>query len=1503
MWIIVFLLNVYSVSATCLNGGGNHDGTCVCRVGYTGRHCQIKPYNSCVNVKDTVKQNLGTEAVVNGSPYPVCNGTNDNCYYRPGLPVSSKCLATFGSCTDHFSANHTATCDKGCTADAFQEDCCVEHAKCEAHVCAETIGQDTNKERLIYNTGTSGWVITHTEDGACKNDDWRFDKVVLYATIPEVVENCRTFIEFVGLGYACHQTKMWCTGTPMVCFYVKSAAAVHRSECEVGKLQGSGDNLFRLDWATSTATYDTSGAWGFHSLKTHTATDVTKFDTPEYFESLDSDGAECCSYTKMCEDYNSQCALPLKNVGSDISEVGEEASECCEPKTWRCDHSGHTCGTGFKVNTERCGLECATSFTTTLLGEYTGIPITSGSKNNCIGDEQGMTTSDECLEKCKGRDNYFIKNEICYCADGITSQCVADVGSACDCDIEHKTFSPDEPGYYLVSENTLTVCKSWTWGRQYCRDGWNYVDIPEDGSQYARQYRACVKGSYGNYYSGDCGTGVSTTCCDPIRYDTYRIDTTVTRTESLCCDSDTAVTLTACLSQACPDRYIGKNDYDTGFYTTNHTADCCDVIPESHYCWGITCESGSHAKRVFNTSYYCEGQCDNSQCCVSDDQYCDTFKCPDYYRKFNRTNITYQTVTEYFTTTGDCELIDTCVTSPNYPNKYSNNQACTITALVSGPLAVDGFATERCCDKLQVGGTAYGSGGTLYKGTSGPVDVSLAIGDKMFWKSDGSVSYPGWKVCLPETTNELIEELDLYCGAVGCAVSDCCAKNTEFCDSQTGNTGHISTGLNRCVGNCTYGDCWVVGGECDTDYKCGSGNVIDTGYRCNNMENGVCAQAEYSGTEGCCTIANECSTFDSYRSSYGAYNDDIGARVWTSLPGCESRIGYYIRYKHGAIPNSISWTNELFQNICCQYFQECEDNNVVGCPSGQYNLGDYSHTSSDHLYCWNQGTDDQDCTTEHQHICCRAETCETARTRTSNDKNVWTCVTPKPHFVYPPVGFDYVMVIEDDFRDKCCSLEPPLWGLESAPNGVVWGEKVAVRIPLLLYFWNGTTGAREFGEVGTGNIPALMTTSHAMYYNNDIMYTIEEIWDTTSSSWIRGGIVKSNPSETAFEVTNGDCVATAHYVSSPNFPSYHPNTVNCTFKALRDGKGMFSQISIGAGGELKFPERAVLPILNNTNAVPPTNGRASTLRGALLPYTEFERGDVFEFTSDGSGRSFGFQMIMVEEVFNVFSEAFDYSFVSYNSYNVKVMGDLVVYGSTVGVISISRLVRGGTGSIGTGNALISNRIDDGDWTSNARYFMDIQKSGNDYLVVVAHDKYGTSGSDAFVWFYKVTGSGASLIDNKRISIDIDFGSVVCSPDTTKCYAAAYYKEDTWERAYRLQRFEVDLAGSSVNQGGYVPLGYHCYYTQIAVSNTYVAYNCYNDKTRVYVREHTSLSSAYYEISADNHEMFKFSPDGKKLLLTFSSDQGSDQYMSVYDIDKKECLVGTDSVCTGTLAKN
>ena len=53
---------------------------------------------------------------------------------------------------------------------------------------------------------------------------------------------------------------------------------------------------------------------------------------------------------------------------------------------------------------------------------------------------------------------------------------------------------------------------------------------------------------------------------------------------------------------------------------------------------------------------------------------------------------------EAFTATGGCSVSGQCVTSPNYPSYYSNNQACTITPQVSGVLSVVSFYTENYFD-------------------------------------------------------------------------------------------------------------------------------------------------------------------------------------------------------------------------------------------------------------------------------------------------------------------------------------------------------------------------------------------------------------------------------------------------------------------------------------------------------------------------------------------------------------------------------------------------------------------------------------------------------------------------------------------------------------------------------------------------------------------------------------------------------------------------------------
>ena len=90
---------------------------------------------------------------------------------------------------------------------------------------------------------------------------------------------------------------------------------------------------------------------------------------------------------------------------------------------------------------------------------------------------------------------------------------------------------------------------------------------------------------------------------------------------------------------------------------------------------------------------------------------------------------------------GPCTATGACVTSPNFPSNYGNNQACSIRANENGELRADAFSTESGYDTLTIGSTEYG-------GSSGPVNVSIDPATSMDWASDESVAESGWKLCL-----------------------------------------------------------------------------------------------------------------------------------------------------------------------------------------------------------------------------------------------------------------------------------------------------------------------------------------------------------------------------------------------------------------------------------------------------------------------------------------------------------------------------------------------------------------------------------------------------------------------------------------------------------------------------------------------------------------------------------------------------------------------------------
>lgn len=87
-------------------------------------------------------------------------------------------------------------------------------------------------------------------------------------------------------------------------------------------------------------------------------------------------------------------------------------------------------------------------------------------------------------------------------------------------------------------------------------------------------------------------------------------------------------------------------------------------------------------------------------------------------------------------TSGDCRIKGGCVTSPNYPNNYGDNQACTISS--SGPWTAVRFQTEQHWDILTVNGVKYSGG-------SGPPGMTL--GGRIHWSSDVWGKESGWKLC------------------------------------------------------------------------------------------------------------------------------------------------------------------------------------------------------------------------------------------------------------------------------------------------------------------------------------------------------------------------------------------------------------------------------------------------------------------------------------------------------------------------------------------------------------------------------------------------------------------------------------------------------------------------------------------------------------------------------------------------------------------------------------
>ena len=104
-------------------------------------------------------------------------------------------------------------------------------------------------------------------------------------------------------------------------------------------------------------------------------------------------------------------------------------------------------------------------------------------------------------------------------------------------------------------------------------------------------------------------------------------------------------------------------------------------------------------------------------------------------------------VSDYFTMVGDCDIQGDCVSTNNYPGLHGNEESCSITMLQDASITVgDTFEVEACCDHLMIRGEDVES--------SDAVPRSLNAGETFTWTSDFSLQSEGWQLCFSEASDD-----------------------------------------------------------------------------------------------------------------------------------------------------------------------------------------------------------------------------------------------------------------------------------------------------------------------------------------------------------------------------------------------------------------------------------------------------------------------------------------------------------------------------------------------------------------------------------------------------------------------------------------------------------------------------------------------------------------------------------------------------------------------------
>ena len=96
-------------------------------------------------------------------------------------------------------------------------------------------------------------------------------------------------------------------------------------------------------------------------------------------------------------------------------------------------------------------------------------------------------------------------------------------------------------------------------------------------------------------------------------------------------------------------------------------------------------------------------------------------------------------------TSGECNTVGACITTPNFPDRYPDYAECTWTTITSVIAQVKAFDLENGFDNLFV--TNIDLGTQVFSGTEGPAGAVIGAGETITFKSDFGMSYSGFEIC------------------------------------------------------------------------------------------------------------------------------------------------------------------------------------------------------------------------------------------------------------------------------------------------------------------------------------------------------------------------------------------------------------------------------------------------------------------------------------------------------------------------------------------------------------------------------------------------------------------------------------------------------------------------------------------------------------------------------------------------------------------------------------